>query len=358
MEEERLYWLAFSAFEGIGSRRFALLKNYFGSAKEAWEASRQELLATGLGPKLVSKLAEFRKTFRVESYLKDLQKREIGCLFLDRGDYPENLKKIDDPPFVLYWRGGLKTKDSLALAVVGTRKMTAYGSQVAEKLTAALVRKGLTIVSGLARGIDSVAHKAALAARGRTIGVLGSGLARIYPAENKGLVEAIVQGKGAVISEYPPEREPRPGNFPARNRIIAGLSLGVLVVEGGEKSGSLITARLAAEQGREIFAVPGPIWSPGSFGPGHLVKLGAKLVLRVEDILEELQLEKKTEGRRGPKAESGEEEMILSLIEGEPKEIEEIVRESGWETGRVMSLLTMMELKGKIKNLEGTRYGV
>jgi DNA processing protein len=356
MDEERLYWLAFSAFKGIGAKRFALLKNFFGSAKKAWGAPFSEWRAIGLAESLCRQLVDFKKEFDPEAYFKKLEKSGVGCLFLDGRDYPSNLRKIDDPPFVLYVWGKIKEEDEKALAVVGTRKMTAYGGQSAESLTAELVGAGLTIVSGLARGIDSMAHKTALAAGGRTIAVLGSSVDWIYPWENKGLAKRIADSGGAVVSEYPLGTKPMLGYFPARNRIISGLTLGALVVEGGEKSGSLITARLATEQGREVFAVPGPIYSPGSRAPAHLIKLGAKLVSSVEDILEELGLEAKKRPGEEVGAESGEEELILSLIEQEPKHIDQIVRESGLTTGEVTSLMTMMEIKGLARDLGNMVY--
>lgn len=358
MEEEKLYWLAFSAFLGIGAKRFALLKNYFGSAKAAWKAKENDWRTIGLGSSLARKLAEFRKTFTPQKYWQTLRKKGFTCLFLDEPDYPRNLKKIDDPPFVLYVWGEIKREDEMALAVVGTRKMTAYGGQATESLVADLVVAGLAVVSGLARGIDTVAHKTTLSAQGRTIAVLGSGLDIVYPWENKSLARQISAGCGAVVSEFPLGTGPMPGHFPARNRIISGLSLGTLVVEGGDKSGSLITARLAVEQGREVFAVPGPIYSPGSQGPAYLVKLGAKLVMSVNDILEELDLDRRRhkDKKQEGVTESEEERMILSLLENEPKHIDQLIRESGMETGQITSLLAMMEIKGKVKDLGGLTY--
>jgi DNA processing protein len=360
MNEERLYWLAFSAFRGIGPKRFALLKNYFGSAKAAWQASQSELLRVGLGTSLSQELVEFRKKFNPQVYFQNIKKKGFDCFFLDDLKYPSSLKNIENPPFVLYVWGQILKKDQKALAVVGTRKMTAYGGQTTESLVADLVSADLTIVSGLARGIDSMAHKTALSARGRTMAVLGSGLDWIYPQENKNLASQIAEGHGAIVSEYPLGTQPYLGNFPARNRIIAGLSLGVLVIEGGEKSGSLITARLAVEQGREVFAVPGPIYHPGTRGPAHLVRLGAKLVLSVDDILEELNLEPRqgfeSDKTKEMTGKSKEETLLLSLIENEPKHLDQLVRESGLTTAVVTSLMAMMEIKGKVKDMGGMVY--
>lgn len=358
MEKERLFWLAFSAFEGIGSRRFALLKDYFGSAKKAWQAKEGGLLAVGLGPKLTQRLVKFRKAFQPRSYFVRLCEKKVKPLFLDSENYPESLKKIDNPPFVLYVKGKLKPRDELALAVVGTRRMTSYGNQVTKSLVTELVRAGLTIVSGLARGIDTMAHRSALKARGRTIGVLACGLDRCYPPENEGLVKEIIKGQGAVVSEVPLGRSPARGSFPARNRIIAGLSLGTVVVEGAKRSGSLITARHAAEQGREVFAVPGPITSQFSAGPANLIKMGAKLVFETKDILEELDLESrgKSEAPRKVASESAEEEVLLSLIRDKAKHLNQLVQESGFDMAQVASIITLLEIKGKVKNLGGMIY--
>ncbi|MBN1263709.1 MAG: DNA-processing protein DprA [Candidatus Pacebacteria bacterium] len=358
MEEEKLYWLAFSVFEGIGPKRFALLLKYFGSARAAWQAKRLLLLKTGLNQPLVEKLIKFRRDFDPAAYFQLLKGKAIGLLFLDEDNYPVNLKNTDNPPFILYVRGQILKQDRRALAVVGTRRMSAYGGQACESLTAELASMGLAIVSGLARGIDSVAHKTALAAKGRTIAVLGSGIDFIYPPENKYLAERIVAEGGVLVSEYPLGTKPVLGYFPARNRIIAGLSLGVLVVEGAEKSGSLITARLAAEQGREVFAVPGPIYSPGTRAPAHLIKLGAKLVLSAADVLSELRIDRAVAGRQRKRetSPSVDEEKILSLLTLEPKHLDQLTRESGLTTGEATSLMTMMEIKGMVRDLGGMIY--
>lgn len=227
------------------------------------------------------------KTDLSSSFLR-LRENGIECQVLDSKKYPENLKKIDNPPFTLFIKGEIKPSDSWALAVVGSRRMTAYGQRMTQELVTRLVAAKMTIVSGLARGIDTVAHQTALKMGGRTIAVLPGGFDRIYPPENQELAEMIIKGHGALVSEYPPESVLRKSNFPARNRLVSGLSLGVLVIEGAEHSGSLITARFAAEQGREVFAVPGPIDSVNSQAPLFLIKQGAKVVQGVEDIFEEL----------------------------------------------------------------------
>ncbi|MCJ7804737.1 DNA-processing protein DprA [Patescibacteria group bacterium] len=287
-KNEKMYWFAFSLIDGLGPKRFALLKNYFGSVQKAWQASFEDLIRLGLDKKTTEKFLKFKKNINLSSSFLRLREKRIECQILADDTYPENLKKIDNPPFVLFVKGKIKASDKKALAVVGSRRMSCYGLKVTQKLVNDLVKEKITIVSGLARGIDTMVHQTALKAGGRTIAVLGSGLENIYPPENKSLAEEIIKGHGAVVSEFPPEQPPAPANFPARNRIIAGLSLGTLVIEGAAKSGSLITARWAAEQGKEVFAVPGPIDVVGSQAPLFLIKQGAKVVETVEDILEEL----------------------------------------------------------------------
>ena len=293
MEDEKKYWLGFSAFAGIGPKKFLLLRDYFGSAKKAWLASSFELLKAGLGQNLLTSFVEFRKKLDLDSYFLRLRENRIECQTLEDKNYPENLKNIDNPPFVLFVKGNLKANDRWAIAVVGSRRMSSYGELVTKKLVKDLVGFNLTIVSGLARGIDTMAHKTALRFKGRTIAVLPCGLDIVYPSENKNLVKQIIDKGGAVVSEYPPGFRVSRGNFPARNRIVSGLSLGALIIEGAERSGSLITARLAGEQGREVFAVPGQVTSKNSFTPSLLIKMGAKLVWDVNDILEELNLKKR-----------------------------------------------------------------
>jgi len=289
---ERDYWLAFSCFPGIGARRFPILLKYFGSAEKAWLAGTDLWKKLGLGGKLLNDFLTFRSRFDFEKTKLRLEEELVSFLTLEDESYPGLLKEITDPPFVLYLKGKLLPQDNRALAVIGTRKITPYGRQMTEKFAGWLSRQGLTLVSGLARGVDGAAHRAALENQGRTLAIMGTGLDQIYPPEHKGLAEVII-GHGALISEYPLGTAASPMNFPLRNRIISGLSLGTLVIEGESKSGTKITARYAAEQGREVFAVPGPITSPTSSGPADLIKMGAKLVSTGGDIMEELNLEEK-----------------------------------------------------------------
>lgn len=273
--------------------------------------------------------------------------------------YPRLLKEIHDPPEVLYIKGEIKPEDELALAVVGTRKCTSYGEEVTERLVGDLVAYGLTIVSGMALGIDAVAHQTALRCGGRTIAVLGTGIDIIYPAENKSLARRIVQN-GAILSEFDPGTEAAPWTFPRRNRIISGLSLGVLVVEAPEQSGALITANLASEQNREVFAVPGPTFSEASVGTLKLIQQGAKLVRTVDDILAELNLEARRGAAEARKVipESPEEEAILKLLKTEPRSVDFLVRESKLGASAVLATLSTMEITGKVRNLGGQVYRI
>ncbi|MDP3998130.1 MAG: DNA-processing protein DprA [bacterium] len=358
-EEEKVYWVAFSNFEGIGPARFKLLADYFGGAKKAWMASYLELEKIGLNQKLVADFCTFREKFLPYDYSNSLKEKAIGVLTLFDEGYPELLKQISSAPPVLYFKGEIKKEDNLALAVVGTRKITVYGRAVTELLVSQLVGAGLTIVSGMARGVDTAAHQAALSAGGRTIAILGSGIDVIYPPENKGLYEAIAKN-GAVVSEFPVGYPALPQNFPARNRIISGFSLGVLVTEAAQDSGSLITASDAAEQGREVFAVPGPITSPMSAGTSELIQKGAKLVHSVQDILDELNLKQRSAQllAREIVAENPEEEKIIATLRNGPSHIDEIIKQTKLETATVGSLLGLMEIKGKVKNLGGGEYGL
>lgn len=354
MDIDKKYWLAFNAFFLIGPKKFALLLKYFGSAKKAWEAQDKEIQSLGLGEITVKKLLLFRRQFSINQYLDKLLNRKIQFLTLNDEIYPRLLKEIPDPPPVLY----LKTEVPLnrlflspAIAIVGTRNISAYGRIVTQRITEGLVDKGITIVSGLARGVDVCAHQTTLENGGKTIAVLGSGIDRIYPAEHLRITGEIVK-KGAVVSEFPLQMPALPGNFPIRNRIISGLSLGVVVTEAAGKSGTLITTSYAGDQGREVFAVPGPITSINSFGTSELLKKGAKLVTEVNDILEEFPA-LKTEGlMRGtdPNIElTDEEKKILKLLYREPLSLDELVRISQSPAGKVLSLITVMELKGILK---------
>ncbi len=296
---EREYLICVSTYVPLGPVRLSLLKSYFGSARKIWQANYSDLRQTGLSERLTSGLIKHRNRFNPEAYFARLKQNNITVLTQADFQYPANLLDLADAPALLYVKGKIKKADSKAIAVVGSRKMTVYGQAVTIKFCSDLVEKGITIVSGLARGVDTVAHETTLRSGGRTLAVLGCGLDRIYPPENGLLANKICQN-GALISEYPLGYPPAPVNFAARNRIISGLAKGVLVVEGAARSGTLLTASHAAEQGRTVFAVPGQIFSPLSEAPFFLIKSGAKMVTQTNDILEELDFGRKAITKHNP----------------------------------------------------------
>jgi DNA processing protein len=282
----------------------------------------------------------------------------IEKIDINHASYPRLLKEIYDPPKQLYVWGELRAEENYPLAIVGTRKISSYGRQATIDLTRDLTKAGLTIISGLALGVDGLAHEACLDVGGRTIAVLGSGLKKIYPAEHKKLAEKIVANGGAVISEYEPDQGPAKWTFPVRNRIVAGMSLGVLVIEAPEKSGSLITASCALDLGREIFAVPGNIQSQNSFGTNQLIKSGAKAITQASDILDALNLELNLEIKKEIIPSNEKEKIILEILNPGPAHIDEIIKQSKLEARVISSTLTIMEMMGKIKNLGGGKYGL
>ena len=281
------YWLALCRVRGIGPARFQLLLDHFGSAEHVWRGEPGDWLAAGLDPLTTAGFTEERRHIVPAAELEALSRQRIGVLRWSDSGYPPLLKEIHLPPPVLYLRGRLLPADNLALAIVGTRRATTYGRQVTQQLATELAGRRFTIVSGLARGVDTCAHAAALAAGGRTVAVLGSGPDIVYPPENARLLERLIEN-GAAITCFPPGTPPHAANFPARNQLISGLSLGVVVTEAPRQSGALITARFAGEQGRDVFAVPAGIYSKSSFGALQLIQDGAKLVMEVRDILDEL----------------------------------------------------------------------
>jgi DNA processing protein len=283
------YWVGFNIVPGIGPARFQALLDHFGDLETAWNAPAYELNRTGLDRRSVDSLLETRKKVSLDDEMEKIERAGVQVLTWQSDAYPPQLCHIHSPPPVLYVKGDLRPEDEWAVAVVGTRRATVYGKEATRTLAGNLARNGVTIVSGLARGIDAQAHRTALEAGGRTIAVFGSGIDIIYPSEHRKLAQAIVEN-GALISEYALGTPPEGSNFPPRNRIISGLSLGVVIVEAGVRSGALITADYAGEQGRDVFAVPGNIFHRGSKGTNRLIQQGAKLVLTVEDVLEELNL--------------------------------------------------------------------
>jgi DNA processing protein len=355
---ERKYWIAFSKVPRIGRVRVGQLEEHFGKLEEAWRASASELRAAGLDTGTVSACLAARATVDPDAEVERLASHGVSALTWHDDAYPPRLLEVYDRPPVLYVRGALQPADEWAVAVVGTRRVSVYGRQVADEMARGLAASRVTVVSGLARGIDAIAHRAALEAGGRTIGVLACGLDMVYPPEHKRLAEQIA-GQGALISDYPLGTQPRSEFFPRRNRILSGVSLGVLVVEGDVKSGALITARQALEQNREVFAVPGSIYSPNSRGTNKLIQDGeAKLTLTVEDVLAELNLSmashqiEMTEMVPADETES----VVLRLLTAEPAHVDELRRQSGLPIAAVTSALAMLELKGLVRQVGRMNY--
>ncbi len=352
------YWVAFNIVPQIGSVRLRALLNHFGSLEAAWMAQPAELQAAGLDRRALANLLTIRKSLDLDREMERLERAGVSVLTWEDEAYPARLREISSPPPVLYLRGSLLADDEWAIAVVGTRRPSAYGLEMARQLAGDLARNHITVISGLARGIDAEAHHAALAAGGRTIAVLGSGLAQVYPPENTDLARRIV-ASGAVISEYPLDARPEAGNFPARNRVISGLSLGTLVVEAGETSGALITAHDALEQGRETFAVPGSALSRRSAGTNRLLQRGeAKLVTNVQDILEELNLTMLAQQAqvRQLAPENDTEARLLAHLGSEPAHIDDLGRRCGLPIAQVSSALSLMELKGMVHRVGAMSY--
>lgn len=356
---ETAYWLGFSRVAEVGARRFALLRQAFGSAQAAWQADERDLRAAGLTGTPLSNLLRTRA--QIDLHAEMLRVASLGARVITQLDreYPSLLRAIEDAPLLLYVRGKLTENDSKAIAIVGTRRASQYGLDVTTRLTRELTQHGVTIVSGLAHGIDAAAHKAALEAGGRTIAVLGCGIDDVYPREHRGLAERIV-AQGAIITEFPPGAKPERHHFPRRNRIISGISLGVLITEAPEDSGALITAACASDQGRDVFAVPGSIFHANSAGTNRLIQDGAKPVLQTSDILEELNLTFTDIHMRQMTdmivPENELESKVLSLLSSSPKHIDELVRESGLETAAVSSTLAILELKGLARSTGHMQY--
>jgi DNA processing protein len=359
MSENVFHWVALSLIPGVGSILIKRLLDRFKTPEAVFQAPLDELLRIeGLGEKVAREIRRGPVETVVDRELSLLKKVGGKIITLKDDAYPRRLREIYDPPALLYLRGELQKEDELALSIVGSRKTSPYGRWITEKMSQELARHGVTIVSGMARGIDSLAHLGAILGGGRTIAVLGCGVDVIYPSENRSLFLRIID-HGAVLSEFPMGSPPEGGHFPKRNRIISGLSMGVVVVQAGAESGSLITANYALEQGREVFAVPGNVGAEGSRGTHQLIKDGAKLVESSEDILEEIlpQWKRKrevTQKAEGPERNLSEEEKKLFEFLGEsPLHIDALIRESQFDPGKVSSLLLNLELKGLVSQWPG-----
>jgi DNA processing protein len=353
------YYIGFNIVRGIGPVRLRALLDHFGDMERAWQAPSGELRQAGLDRRSLENLLAARASLDLDQELEKIAETGAQVLTWESPTYPRLLREISDPPPVLYVKGSLTEEDVWAVAVVGTRRATAYGREVTHQLAGALARSGITVVSGLARGIDAEAHRAALGAGGRTIAVLGCGIDRVYPPEHRKLAQEIV-AQGALLSDYPVGTPPEGSNFPPRNRIISGLSLGALITEAGVRSGALITADYAAEQGRDVFAVPGSILMRGSAGTNALIQEGAKAVLCPEDILEELNLTmvaEQAEARQVlPTDET--EAALLEHLSSEPTHVDELQQQVGLPISQVTSTLALMELKGMVRQVGGMKYVV
>ncbi len=357
--ESLTYWLALKMVPGVGNRLFLQLLKQFGEPEKVFRSSRKELLKVeGINDSLASLIVRVKVPDEVEEELTLVLKNGYKIVTFSDPDYPALLRHIHDPPPVLYVHGNLRP-NSLNIAIVGSRNATSYGRTVTERLSGDLVALGFTVVSGMARGIDSSAHMGALAAKGETIAVLGCGLGTVYPAENKSLFYKIAKS-GAVISEFPFHAPPEAHHFPIRNRIISGLALGTVIVEATHKSGSLITAQLAIEQDREVFAVPGSVRSFKSMGTHRLIKQGAKLVEHVNDIIEELNIEQGAAPVKpevpSPEELTPEEKIVLNELSPYPIHIDRLVRQVSLSAGDVSSLLLQLELKGLVTQSPGKLF--
>ncbi|MFA5076228.1 MAG: DNA-processing protein DprA [Patescibacteria group bacterium] len=359
-QNELKYWLGISAIEAIGPRRFVRILSRFKPAASFFQASLSDLINVGFSLAVAQKIVADRARLDLDFLVEQLIEEGIRVIDYQDEEYPALLKEIYDYPPLLYIRGQLAAADKFSIAVVGSRKPTIYGQQTTAEIVRGLVANQVTVISGLAFGIDSIAHQATLAAGGRTIAVLGTGLDwhSVYPAANRNLIKEIVAAGGAIISEFPCGMPGHRQNFPQRNRLISGLGLGTVVVEAAEDSGALITAQSALDQNREVFALPGSIYSPNSVGPNNLIKQGAKLITGAGEILEALNLGqvKNYITNRQVLAETPTEAVILSLLSKEPVHIDELVAQSGLIISVVNSVLVMMEMKGKVKNLGNQMY--
>ena len=356
---EKEAWVALNLIPGLGPVKVRRLLERFGSARQILSAGEEDLRGVaGVGGDLARTIRDWRRHVDVEGEIKLAGELGARIISMADGEYPEILKQIHDPPVVLYLWGGFEGRDRHAVGVVGTRNPSVYGSEMANKLAYQLAYAGVTVVSGLARGVDTAAHLGALAAGGRTIAVVGSGLAQLYPPENAELAERI-RGSGVVVSEFPLRTSADRQTFPMRNRIVSGLSVGLLVVEAGVRSGALITAGMAAEQGRSVFALPGRVDSPRSAGCNRLIQQGAKLVTCAQDVLDEFGLlfreVPELRGREMPEGLSEVERKVFEAVgDGEPT-VDEVVGRSGLPTNEVASTLLSLELRKLIRSLPGGR---
>jgi DNA processing protein len=350
------YWVGFHHVPFIGPVRIQRLVAHFGDLENAWVAQPSELRGV-LDDRAIQSLEKVRQELALDREMEKIERLGITVLTIQDDDYPRLLREIPAPPPVLFVKGKMTDADRVAVAIVGTRRATSYGREMARRTASELAEAGVTIVSGLARGIDAVAHQAALTVGGRTIAVLGSGVNVIYPSEHQQLADRITE-QGALVADYPPDRKPDAVNFPARNRIISGMTLGTLVVEAPIRSGALITTDFAADQGREVFVVPGSALSAASEGTNRLLRDGARAVTSAADILDDLDLGRRREQIAVQQAfpVSEAERRILSLLTAEPQHIDELIAAANLTISEGSALLTQMELQGFVRNLGAQHY--
>ncbi|MDP1546298.1 MAG: DNA-processing protein DprA [Anaerolineales bacterium] len=355
--EEKKYWVGFNLIKGIGAVRMQGLVAYFGDLESAWRSDPFQLAEAGLGAKVVERVLAARESVDLNQVWAKIEAQGIKILTWADEEYPSRLREIDQPPPVLYVRGEYLQDDLFAVAVVGTRKVTPYGRQLTEEIASFLAANGITVVSGLARGVDAIAHQTALRAGGRSIGILGSGVDKIYPPEHRALAEQMME-RGAIISDYAVGTPPDASNFPPRNRIISGLSLAVVVIEAAETSGALITAEFAAEHGREVFAVPGSIFAPQSKGTNRLIQKGALPLLTPDDLMQALDITRIGEHKSARKVLPADETeaLVLSVLSREPLHVDEIRNQANLPIEKVSATLALMELKGMVRQVGGMNY--
>ncbi|HPN96302.1 MAG TPA: DNA-processing protein DprA [Candidatus Moranbacteria bacterium] len=353
------YLNALNKISGIGPQKTRKLLSFFKTPENAWKASLKDLINSGIGEKTAETVVQEKSCINPEEEWEKLEKNGIKMIAWENSDYPEILREIPNPPYIIYTRGNYNFEKFIGISVVGSRKYTSYGAQIARSFAGELAKANITVVSGMAIGIDTFAHRGALEEKGKTIAVLGNSLDdnSIYPRNNFNLSREISQ-QGLLLSEYPIKTSAGPLTFPARNRIIAGLSLGTLVIEASENSGALITAKMALDYNREIFSVPGSIFSSQSIGTNNLIKSGARVVTSIKDILEELDLNENEAGAKliAKIPSSKEEEIILKILSSDPLHIDIISKLSRLEVATVSSTLSIMEIKGWTKNIGGQNY--